>query len=312
MHQLVLNQLVTMALIGLSGFVFAKITKVNEKEQKFLSKFLLYFVNVCLIINSFDIEYSKDKMTRFIFVFIIAFIVHAVLIAVAFVFTRSRTPEGRDYNNIDQLTMIFTNCGFIGIPLIRGIFGDGGVFYLMGYLTVFNITVWTYGLYIMSGKISVKKIITNPVIDAAIAGLLLFVMPFTLPEFISRPLTMIADCNTAIAMVLIGILFADFHFQKKYAYRVLKTTFFRLVVCPLFALLILVLIWTVHPGITDLRTILFVVLICASCPAATSVPSLACLFDKDAAYASVLVSVTSLLCIFTVPTFVALAEQFIK
>jgi len=53
-------------------------------------------------------------------------------------------------------------------------------------------------------------------------------------------------------------------------------------------------------------------LICSMCPAATSVPSLACVFDKDASYASLLVSITSLLCMISLPAFVALAEFFIK
>jgi len=312
MYQLVLKQLLTMTFMVVAGFIFAKLVKVSDKEQKFLSKLLLYFINTCLIIHSFDIEYSTEKFHRFIFVVLISLLVQLAMIFVAFLFTHSKKDENKSYSRIERISMVFTNCGFIGIPLIRGIFGDSGVFYLMGYLSVFNILVWTYGLYQMSGKISLKKIITNPVIDSVMAGLLIFFMPFTLPDFISRPINMIADCNTAIAMVMIGILFADFHFSKIYTVRLIKTSFFRLVVCPFVVLLILVLIWKINPNVVDLRTILFVVLICASCPSATSVPSLACLFDKDAAYASLVVSVTSLLCVFTVPAFVAFAEQFIK
>ena len=74
MYQLVLNQLIVMALIALAGFVFARIVKVNDKEQKFLSKLLLYFVNVCLIIDSFNMEYDAQKFRRFLFAGLIALI----------------------------------------------------------------------------------------------------------------------------------------------------------------------------------------------------------------------------------------------
>lgn len=312
MYQLVLNQLLVMTFIAIAGFVFAKAVKIGEKEEKFLSKFLLYFVNVCLIIDSFNIEYDVERFRRFMFVGLVALVVHGMMIFVAFVMTHSKNADGRDYNHIDRIAMVFTNNGFIGIPLIKGIFGNSGVFYLMAYLTVFNILVWTYGLYQMSGKISVKKIVTNPVIISVVFGLLLFFMPFTLPTWLSRPVSMIGDCNTAIAMVLIGILFADFHFNSKYMLRLVKSVSGRLLLCPLVALAVLFVVWQIQPGISDLRTMLFVVLICASCPAATTVPSLACLFDKDSAYASLVVSVSSILCIFTVPAFVALGEQIIK
>ena len=100
---------------------------------------------------------------------------------------------------------------FIGIPLIRGVFGDEGVIFLMGYLAIFNILVWTYGYYQLSGKINLLKVITNPNIIAVLFGILLFCMPFTLPEVIARPLSMVADTNTAVCMVLVGVLLADFH-----------------------------------------------------------------------------------------------------
>lgn len=312
MYHLVLNQLLVMTFIAAAGFGFAKAVKVSEREEKFLSKLLLYFINVCLIINSFNIEYDAKRFRQFLFTALVALIVHSVMILVSFFLTHSKSPENRDYNHIDRLAMVFTNNGFIGIPLINGIFGSSGVFYLMGYLSVFNILVWTWGLYQMSGTINLKKIITNPVIISVIFGLLLFFMPFTLPQSVARTISMIGDCNTAIAMVLIGILFADFHYSNKYTLRLVKILAGRLILCPLAALLVLFVIWQVQPGIYDLRTILFVVLICASCPAATTVPGLATLFDKDSAYASLTVSLTSLLCIFTVPAFVAIGEQFIK
>ena len=312
MYQLVLNQLVVMTLIALAGFVFAKIVKISEKEQKFLSKLLLYFVNVCLIIDSFNMEYDAQKFRRFLFAALIALIVHGAMILVAFLLTHSKNTENRSYNHIDRIAMVLTNCGFIGIPLIKGALGNAGVFYLMGYLSVFNVLAWTYGLYQMSGTISIKKIITNPVILSVVAGLFIFLMPFTLPDLVIRPISMIGDCNTALAMVLIGILFADFHFSAKYTVRLIKASLGRLILCPLVALLIIFAIWKMNPSVSDARTILFVILICASCPSATTVPSLAVLFDKDSAYASLTVSVTSILCVFTVPAFVALAEQLIK
>lgn len=305
MYILVSKQLLTMAIIGMGGFIFAKIFTVTAIEHKFLSKLLLYFINPCMVLNSFNRDFEPQKLAMLGIVVILSLIIHCVMIVLG-VFTCKQ--------KIDRLAIAFTNCGFIGIPLIRGVFGDEGVLFLMGYLIIFNVLVWTYGYYQLSGKINIKKVITNPNIIAVALGMILFCMPFTLPEVVARPLSMIADTNTAVCMVLIGILLADFHpsASKELLPRLLKTTLLRLVVCALLNILILFLAYKVIGSFCDARMVIFVVLICSMCPIATSIPGLACLFNQDAAYASLTVSATSLLCILTVPTFVALAEIVIR
>lgn len=308
-----------MMIIVAAGFIFAKICKVEDKEQKFLSKMLLYFINPCVVINSFNLEFNPGKLKQLAFVFFISLCIHGVMILIGTLFTLSKKPFLMDYNHLDRLGVVFTNCGFVGIPLIRGVFGNEGVFYLMGYLIVFNILLWTYGYYQLSGTINLKKIITNPNIIAVALGIIIFCMPFTLPNVIAKPISMIADLNTAVAMILIGILFAEFKLPEiqgmktsDYIFRVVRFTILRLVVCSIVNLFVLYGIYLLCGNIPDSRMMLFVIFICSMCPAATSVPSLACVFDKDRSYASLIVSITSLLCMISVPSFVALGELFIK
>ena len=197
MYLLVMKQLITMLLIVLSGFIFAKCFKVGDKEQKFLSKMLLYFINPCLVVSSFNLEFDALKLKQLGFVAAISLIVHGLMILVGLLFTLSKNEAKRDLNILDRVGTAFTNCGFVGIPLIRGVFGDEGVFYLMGYLIIFNLLIWTYGYHQLSGTINLKKIITNPNIIAVCIGLVIFCLPVTLPEFIAKPVSMIGDLNTA-------------------------------------------------------------------------------------------------------------------
>lgn len=318
MYLLVMKQLCTMFIIGIGGFIFAKAFKVTDEQQKFLSKMLLYFINPCLVINSFNKEFQSDKLVQLCFVVLVSVLVFLVTMGVAKLFTLNKKGDDEiaqnenAYNTIDRLAIIFTNCGFIGIPLIRGVFGEDGVFYLMGYLVVFNVFLWTYGYYTISGTMSFKKLITNPNIIAIIFGIFIYCMPFTLPELIAKPILMIGDLNTAAAMILVGILFADFRFEKTYVWRMIKTNLVRLVVCSFVTLLVIFGIYCLVGNRFDSKMMLFVVFICSMCPSATSVPSLSCVFDKDATYASLLVSVTSLICMVTIPLFVALGELLIK
>jgi predicted permease len=329
MYLLVMKQLITMLLIVLSGFIVARCFKVGDKEQKFLSKMLLYFINPCLVVSSFNLEFDALKLKQLGFVAAISLIVHGLMILVGLLFTLSKDEAKRDLNILDRVGTAFTNCGFVGIPLIRGVFGDEGVFYLMGYLIIFNLLIWTYGYHQLSGTINLKKIITNPNIIAVCIGLVIFCLPVTLPEFIAKPVSMIGDLNTATSMILLGILFADFKKpeggQAKtsgayFVFRIAKFSAVRLVVCAIVNLIFLMLIFK---GVSALqifaclgnpdamRMMIFVTLICSMCPAATSISSLACVFDKDTSYASLMVTITSVVCMVTIPMFVALAERVI-
>ena len=305
MYILVMKQLITMCLIALGGFIFAKIFTVEESQQKFLSKLLLYFINPCMVIKSFNLEFDVDKLAQLGFVFVIAFIIHVIMILLGILSSKEQ---------VDRLAICFTNCGFIGIPLIRGVFGDIGVFYLMGYLVVFNVLIWTYGYFIMSGSINLKKIITNPNIIAVILGVSIFCSPWTLPEVIARPITMIGELNTAVSMILIGILLANFKPAegKKYLLKILRVSLVRHVLCAIINIAILFVVWKIFPKVPDCRILLFVVLICSMCPAATTIPGLAVLFNRDETYASLIISFTSILCMLFLPSFVALAELIIK
>lgn len=347
MYILVIKQLITMLFIVLVGFIFAKAFKFKDAEQKFVSKFLLYLINPCLIFTSFDKEFDLLKLKQLLIVILISLISFLVMILIAIIFTLTKNPQKKNYVGVNRLAIIFTNCGFIGIPLINGIFGDDGVFFLMGYLVIFNIALWTYGYFQMGTSVNFKKIITNPNILAILLGILVFCLPIRIPEFISKPIGMIASLNTPTAMILIGMLFANFSVKKpaevalnakptlvaeklsvndekfaeteelavggrNYIFMLAKTIFVRLVVCGIVVLAVLLLCYKIIHNVPDARLMIFVVFISSLCPCATSVPSLACIFEKDSTYASFLVSISSLFCIISIPLFVALADVLIK
>ena len=119
MYILVMKQLITMCLIALGGFIFAKIFKVEDSQQKVLSKLLLYFINPFMVVKSFNLEFNSDKLVQLGFVFAVALVIHLIMILIGFFSSKEQ---------VDRLVVCFTNCGFIGIPLIRGVFGDEGVF----------------------------------------------------------------------------------------------------------------------------------------------------------------------------------------
>ena len=84
----------------------------------------------------------------------------------------------------------------------------------------------------------------------------------------------------------------------------------RLVIYPIFILILMKVIYT-FAGLNDSKQILLTVYIASITPACATVTSMAQLYDKDAAYASSLYVLTTLLSIVTMPVMVGMYEMFV-
>lgn len=312
MYLLVIKQLLIMFLIAASGFFVTRQFKFGEQEQQFVSKILIYFVNPVLIFSRFDMDFDGENLKNFGIVLALALIIHLGMVAVSLVFCRSKSEDEKELDQIDKLNVVFTNCAFIGIPLIDGIFpGTNAVFYLLPFLVVFNVFLWVFGYGIFCGRVNVKMLVLNPNIIAVVAGFLLFCCPLRLHEIISVPLGHISGMNTVLAMFLLGMLFANFHgFNRLYIRHIVKLCVLRFGVVLVFVFAVIFAASRIFCDIQDIRLMCYVTYIASLCPVAMSVSSFAVLFNKDESYAGLSVLVTSLFCVISLPLSVALAECF--
>ena len=333
----VARQLLVMAIIVVISFFFSKKNRFGKKESQYLSRILLYVINPCMIVSTFDVEFSGQKLKALGLAVAVSFAFHLAMIVIAsLLFARKKAESqnslqdqkagrsedcsqnqnslqdqeaGRD--SLSKIAIVFTNSGFIGIPLINGVFGGEGVFYLMGYILVFNVLLWIWGEWLMTGTMRPLKILANPNVLACAAGLAVFCLPFKIPYVIIEPLKMIGACNGAVSMILLGLLFASFDAAaewKLYAKPLARDVFLRLLVCPLFLLFATLFALRAFAFASEIHLIMSVLFIAAACPVGMSVSSFAVVFKKDADYASLLVAVSSAACIATIPLLVALLE----
>ncbi len=312
---LVFKQLCYMMIVVVVAFVFSKKFKFGGTEISFTSKIMLYLVNPCMLFSSFDIPYNPQKIRGLALMIGICFAVHLAMMAAACIFIRSRTPEGKELDGIDRVGVIFTNSGFIGIPLINGVLGKEGVFYLMGYLVNFNILLWIFAPLALGCKFNIKKIIFNPNVVAVVAGFILFCIPGTLPDILAKPVGYIGQMNTAMSMILLGMIFADFkkgEGKSSLALRAGWTVAVRLVICPLAALGVILVASRILPMLLssseDIHLMTVTAYIASLCPVGMSITSLAVVFKKDAHYAGLIVALTSALCVLACPAFIYLAQ----
>ncbi len=283
----------------------------------------MYVINPCMIVSTFDVDFSADKLKSLGLAIAVSFVFHIAMILLAtllFGFKKSRGVEDPDRARdcLSKIGIVFTNSGFIGIPLINGVFGAGGVFFLMGYILVFNILLWTWGEWLMTGSVRPAKIVLNPNVLACAAGLAVFCAPVKMPYVVIEPLKMIGACNGAASMILLGLLFSSFggnglqdQERAAFAKPLARDILLRLVACPLILLAATLLAMRLFSSVQEIELIMSVLFIAACCPVGMSVSSFAVVFDKDADYASLLVAISSAACVVTIPLLVALLEALV-
>ena len=201
------NVLTLFLLMGV-GVVCAKTKLLSDGGVKALANLVLYIATPCVIIKSCIREFDPAMLWGFLTVVAVAAVTHAVLILLAKVVFRDSDENRR---RVLRSAVVFSNAGYMAIPLQQAILGDVGVFYCAAYIIVFNLFLWTYGLAEMSGesRLSVKKILLNPGIIGVVVGLTLFVLPIPVPALIADGIGHLASLNTPVPMLIVGYYLAQ-------------------------------------------------------------------------------------------------------
>jgi len=297
MAQIVGRQVLIMTILMAVGVICAKTKLVGHQGSKDLAGVLLYIVNPFLVLLSFQQEYSATILRNFL----MAFAVSALVIGISTIASVLITVRKQKNWEIERYAYIFRNVGFFGIPIVSSVLGAEGVLYLSAFIAVFNIWNWSYGVTFMKGgsdKSGIREMLKNminPTIIATIIGFILFVGQISLPSILSDSFWYVANMNTPIAMILAGVVLAESSIsdiiKDKRCFRV---TAVILVAFPLLLILFVRLL-------PIARTIQIVVSIALACPAATTLNMFSLRFDKDAAYAARINSVSTLLSAITIP-----------
>ena len=294
------NVLTLFLLMGV-GVACAKTKLLSDGAVKAIANVVLYIATPCVIIKSCIREFDPAMLRGFLIVVAVAAVNHAVLVFLARVVFRDSDENRR---RVLRCATVFSNAGYMAIPLQQAILGDVGVFYCAAYIIVFNLFLWTYGLVEMSGdtRLSAKKILLNPGIIGVAVGLTLFVLPVTVPALLTDAIGHFAALNTPVPMLIVGYYLAQTDLLSA-----LKDTrgwlciALRLVVAPLVALTGLLLC-----GVRG--DVLTACMICIATPVATSCTMFATRFDRDPRLSVNLVSLSTLLSILTLPLMVALTH----
>ena len=291
--------------LAIPGYLLVKTKLMGEKSSGILSKLLTYIGMPFLILSStLNVSFSGGFALKIAVVGIAG----AVFTIVAFLLSAFLVKKGEEEKRKGMLRfcMVFSNNGFLGIPLAKAVFGDSPVVtYVIILNIVTNVLMFTLGVYLISGDkslISIKKAFLNPVLIAFIVGIgfnLLKVAKYV-PE-VGTFSGHFSNMVTPLSMTILGMKMAELAFLDLFTkVKMYYVAAIKLIAMPVFAVAIMFalrLLFTVD------NEIMFGVFIALSMPTAGLASAFSDRYNGDTENAVAYTLGTTVLSIVTIPVF---------
>ncbi len=299
----VLTQVTILFVLILIGVLLAKNKLLNDKSVSGMTDLVLVLVTPCVIVKSFFREFNKSDLRDLLISFLLGVIIHTAFILLTVLFLRDKN---KNRQAVLQYAAVFSNCGFMAIPLQQALLGDNGVFLGSSFVAIFNAFVWSWGLMIISGdkkSLNPIKIITRPAILALIIGFIVFILSIPIPKVLSEPVGMLAALNTPLPMIIIGYHLASSNVLKGFTdVKCILTILLRLIIFPAAAIIGM---WLC--GIKG--NMLISLAICCAAPVAANTTMFSAKHGRDTELSVNLVSLSTLLSLITIPLMITLTEK---
>lgn len=296
---LLLRQNLVMLVYMMIGYFLYKKKLVSAGGSADIGRILLYIVMPAAILKSYLADFSRERLEGLFVSFLAALL--SLLLSIAAARIAFSNEQG-----IERFGAAFSNAGFIGIPLVQMTLGEEAVFYVSSYVALLNILQWTYGLVTITGDrslISVKRLRTNPIILSFLAGIALFLLPVSLPETAENMVGTIAGMNGPLAMIVLGVYLGQVPLRSLFSGHVVyRCALMRLIVIPVLTMALLF----VFPE--KYHMLKLTILIAASAPVGSNVSIFAQLYGQDYMQSVKEVTLSTLLCIITLPLILGIAD----
>lgn len=309
----IINQVVVLFLLMGLGYGATKLKMLSDAAIKELTALLMYIVAPIVIVHAFQIQFSSKLASELLISVCAAVGIHIFgSIASRLIFNKKSVPDLSRKNAL-RFGSIYSNSGFMGLPLLDAVAGQQGVFFGSVYMAVFNIFCWTEGVthFNINGcktsrKEAVKKVLLNPNVIGIFVGLFFFFFSIKMPGPIGDGMTYIYNINTPLSMIIIGSRLAKFKLPSMFTEKwVWPGIAMRNLAIPM------VLITVLH--LLGLRNMLLLSCsLSAACPVAANTVLFAELSGEDTEFPTKLMTVSTLMSIVTIPIIVFYGTMILK
>ena len=280
---------ITIFLLIAVGFLVRRLGLVSDQAQKSINDLVISVILPCNIFKAFLAGSIQGRLGAYLGIFAISLGIQLFCLIYGKLIYR-REPEG--HRKCLQYATVCSNSGFLGNPVAEGLYGAEGLVMASIYLIPLRVMMWSSGLPIFSGthdkKQTAVKVLTHPCIIACALGIVFMLGGWTLPAGLMGVVSALGSCNTAMSMMVIGMILERIRLAEFMDRSVLLYCVHRLLIIPGIVYLVCLLL-PVAPMVRSLCVIL------AAMPAGATTSILAEKYQMEPAFATKLVIVSTLL-----------------
>lgn len=301
----VINSMVIIFMLAVPGFVFRKLGMADEHQLKTMSGFMMKIILPAVIIQSMQIEFSKEMLISGAKIFMAVYILFFAVLAFSAVF--SRMPSiGKKNTGLVAFMLFFANTGGIGIPVMKMLFGDEAVFYASAVEIAVDTLIFTGGVLLMQSSSDKKgasfdvKSLLNPGTFGILCGLILFLTGIRLPDTLNSVFDHLSQASLAVTMFVIGAQIGAVKFKSMLSEkRMYAVTAAKLIAVPVIMFVIAYFLkCSVMPSLV--LTTLFAM------PTGGAAVIFAKEYGTDSIFAAEVVFSTDICSLFTIPVLIIL------
>lgn len=286
-------QMMMFLLVGI-GFFIRKRGIVGTEGRMNMIDLCLYITLPFNVLHSFLGKWEPSMLISCSIILLLSTGYNVLSVSISFLLYRKTDLQKRKPLRYGT---IVSNSGFLGNPVVEGVYGSSGVLYAALFMLPVRIAMWSIGVsvFMKDGKERVwKKVLTHPCIVAIYIGVAIMISGITLPVFVEKTITAISNCNTPFSMMLIGMMLAEVKPKGLIDKTMVFYATVRLVIIP--TLIFLATAWMpVDPMLRGITIIM------AGMPAPITTALLSAKYDGDERYATGMVFLTTILSLITLP-----------
>ena len=179
------RQIITLYLLMAVGYALGKVKLIDDRGSLCMSNLVMYVVSPCMMLVAFQRPLERELLHEFAIMLGVALLLHAAFIVLSRLLIREKDAHRR---GLLLFGAVFSNCGFMGYPLMTALFGTIGVFYGSAYVVVFTFLTWTYGIYAMTGdhsQLKLRPLLLNPGVISIALAMALFLLQISLSSLLA-------------------------------------------------------------------------------------------------------------------------------
>ncbi len=232
---IVVQQMSVILILVAIGFYLYKKKIIDQPFSQKVSTIIMDICNPAMILSSVlsgNVNASHDDL---LWAMLVGLLFYLLLVVLGFLMP-GMVREKKDNRRFYNVMTVYTNVGFIGIPVARAILPEKAILPVVICNVLYSLLFYTHGILILSAgkkKVNLKSVLSPGTISAVLA-LLVCWFNYTPPVVVSSCMAYIGNASVFLSMALLGASIARSNVVKGlFDARIWAFIILRLVLLPI-------------------------------------------------------------------------------